>query len=195
MAIRRKDEKKVKAVPAALSALVETASTYSVAAAFFKDRYEAARQKVCDYLDAKDCPVEAGVGAGNGVKIDGIASLSFTQPSRVDNAEAVDAIVAALKSGALKPDALVEVISTVSREGLEKCLPDVAKGLVKTSEGIVTTIRVANEYKTEIACALGEAVDSVGKKSAVIEIPVAQPDTFAAAVAREVAPEKVGVPA
>lgn len=175
MAIKRKgQEKDAVQLPARLVELTERAATYATTQSFFEEQYKATKADIEAYLDRPDCTVPVSVGAGGGVKVPGVASISFSQPERVDNVAAVAAIVAALKDGSLQPDALIEVVSTVSREGLEKALPEQAKSLVNTSEKIIVTIRTANDFKADVRARLEETVKVVEKPAA--QVTVVQPE-------------------
>ena len=184
MAILKKGEKKVQGLPSTLVALTEKAATYTATADFYSDLYKDAKSQIDAYLSADDCPVTVQVGKGGGVKVDGVGGLSFSQPERVDNKAAIDAIVTALKAGTLSPDALTEVISTVSKEGLLKALPDQAESLVVTSEKVVVTLRTAPEFKNDVRERLEKTL------APAVEVPVVQPDlerTLQASISEAVA--------
>lgn len=179
MAIKRKGEKAQKGLPSKLVALTERAATYTTTAAFFKDRYDQTKEEIEAYFEDPNCPVEVSVGAGGGVKVDGIGGYSFSQPTRMDNAAAVALIVAALKDGSLKPDALTELISTVSVPGMEKCLPaETIAPAYKKSDRVVITLRTASDFKADVVARLEKTVSAVEKPMA--EVTVVQPGTAAA---------------
>jgi hypothetical protein len=187
MAIIRKDQKASgQGLPAPLVALVTEAATYKTAADFFSVLYEgkekddaskaaSAKGRLQAYLDRPDCAVTVSVGAGGGIKLPDLGSLSFSQPERVDNGAAVQAIIAALKDGSLQPDALAEVVSTVNKDGLLKALPACAS-LVNTSEKVVVTLRVANDFRAEAYARL-EAQVAAAKAAPAAEVAVVQPPT------------------
>lgn len=201
MAIVRKGQKASTGLPVAYCDLVREAATYKATADFFIGLYdggercsdlekaESAKGRLQAYLDDPECPITVNVGAGGGknAKVDGVAGLSFSQPERVDNTAAVAAIVAALKDGSLQPDALTEVISTVDKDALLKALPK-AEGLVKTSEKLVVTMRLAGEFRTEVCERLHAQVEKA--KAASAEVTLVQPSQVEAKVATPVAPRR-----
>lgn len=158
MAITRKNQPAESSLPVALVELTERAATYKVTSEFFADRYNAVRLDVLNYLDRDDCPVQAKVGTGGGVTVPGVAGYSFTQPERVNSKAAIPAIVEALKSGALHPDALLEIISTVSKDATLKALGETAKQFVTTSEDVVTTMRVDKGFAADVSARLEQTV-------------------------------------
>jgi hypothetical protein len=178
MAIKRKGEKAKQGLPTKLVELTERAATYTTTAAFFKDRYDATKEEIEAYLEDPNCPVTVSVGTGGGVKVDGIGGYSFSQPTRMDNREAVAVIVAALKDGSLQPDALTEIISTVSVPGMEKSLPkETIEGTYKKSDKVVITLRTASEFKADVIARLEKTVSATEKP--VAEVTVVQPGSAA----------------
>jgi hypothetical protein len=184
MAIIRKSQKADgQGLPSTLVDLVREAATYKATADYFLVKYEGtrddkegcAKQRLESYLDSPDCPVTVSVGAGGGIKVPGIGGLSFSQPERVDHGAAVQAVIAALKDGSLQPDALAEVISTVSKDGLLKALPG-ASACVATQEKITVTLRIAGEFREEVETTVCARIQTA-KPAA--EVPVAQPTVAA----------------
>jgi hypothetical protein len=179
MAIKRKgQEAEGQGLPSTLVNLTERAATYYTTHKFFEERYNGTKAEIEAFLDAPDCPVTVSVGPGGGVKVPGVASLSFSQPERVNNEAAVAAIVAALKDGSLQPDALVEIVSTVNKEGLLKALPEQAKTLVATSEKVVVTLRAKNEFKADVVARLEATVSATEKPAPAAEVTLVQPEKF-----------------
>jgi hypothetical protein len=184
MAIIRKNQKAAgQGLPSPLVQIVTEAATFKATSDFFavlyqgvdkdeKSKTESAKGRLEAYLDRTDCPVTVSVGAGGGVKVPGVGGLSFSQPERVDNGAAIQAIIAALKDGSLQPDALTEVISTVNKDGLFKALP-ATESLLVPSEKIVVTLRIANEFRAEVCERLAAQVAQVTTTAA--EVTLVQP--------------------
>jgi hypothetical protein len=188
MAIKRKGQSKdAPGLPSTLVTLVTEAATFKATSDFFSVLYEgkdkddeskagSAKGRLQAYLDREDCPVTVSVGEGGGIKVPGIGGLSFSQPERMDNGAAVQAIIAALKDGSMQPDALAEVISTVNKDGLIKAIPT-TEALIVPSDKVVVTLRIANEFRAEVVERM-EAQVAAARPAA--EVTLVQPPTATA---------------
>lgn len=152
--------------PAAFVGLVEAAATAYVTHKWFEEKYNAVKGSIQAYLESPTCPVTVRVGQrGGNPRIDGVGLVVVSQPERIDNQAAIAEVVALLKSGTIRPDDLVGIISTVNKANLGK-VTDVSPFLRKNEDGeapLELSVRVDATFRDAVREALTE---NVGKKIA-----------------------------
>lgn len=163
MALKKKDPKgqvATKTYPAEFVTMVDEAARFSVTCDYFDDRFKESKKGLQSYIEADGCPFEIVVGEkGSNPKIDGVGTLIVSQPERLNNKLAAAKIVALLQSGGMQIADLLEVVSQVNREALEKIVgAEAVKDCIAKNEAgelpLQLSLRVAASYKDEITANL-----------------------------------------
>jgi len=168
MALVKKGKKVEKpGYPSAFVALVEKAATLQTTKSYFEDLFTVTKSEIAQYVAAEDSPVQVNVGEkGSNPKVDGVATVIFSQPERLDNQAAATVVAQLLADGKINASDLGEIISQVNKEALAKVVDsDTLASLIKRDEtgevALQVSVRTAAEYKADVTKRLENTVGAL----------------------------------
>lgn len=158
MAIRRKNEQPSNpGYPPRFVKLVTQCGNFQQARDYYGGCYDDAKGALESYLEDESCPIEVVVGE-KGPKIPGVATVIFTQPTRLDHRTAAEMVAKGIEEGTINPADLVSLISTVNKDALAKVLaPSEFDLALKKSDKVVITVRTVEEFKGTVRNILTES--------------------------------------
>jgi len=168
MALVKKGKKVEKpGYPSAFVALVEKAATLQTTQKYFEELFGSTKAEIADYVNAENSPVTVNVGEkGSNPKVDGVATVIFSQPERLDNQAAATVVAQLLADGKINASDLGEIISQVNKEALAKVVDsDTLASLIKRDEtgevALQVSVRTAAEYKADVTKRLENTVGTL----------------------------------
>lgn len=158
MAINKKGSKvAAPGYPSRFVELVESAAKAYTVSQWFRGQYDGIKKQLGEYLEDANCPVTINVGQkGASPRIEGVGTLIVTQPERLDNQSAIAEVVRLLKAEIIRPDDLIDLISSVNKEGLSR-VTDVSAFIKRDANGdlpVEMSVRVDKALASDIVAGL-----------------------------------------
>ena len=156
MAFKKKTAKDQFCSDMTINKLANEAAQATTIAKFYEEKYKGLKKSLDKYLRYDENAPEIIIGKEGTLRIEDVGTITFTQPRRLQNADAKALLLAKVHAGELTVDDLVACVSTLTVDAVENLLSDEELATVKkpdeNSEGPIVTItlRASSAFKNNM---------------------------------------------